>query len=208
VQPFRRLRLGAEARYLLVNVGPGRDTAYASADQLYSEAAAPGILHQSNFIVGGGFVQFDWRDRPLFPHSGGYYSARFMTYDSQTPGYSFGRFDLEAHHYIPFFNERRTIALRGRIQADDRYAGDRVPFYLQPTLGGDSDLRGYRPFRFYDNASAVLNAEYRWQVFYGMEMALFADAGSVFDRWQQTTSKAGPRNTSFGWSKSRAAPCT
>ena len=199
VQPFHNFRLGGDIQYLLVNVGPGRDTEFASTESLYSEAVTPGIQQQSDFLAGGGFVQFDWRDHPLFPHSGGFYSARFTTYDSQTAGYSFGRLDLEAQHYIPFFNERRTIALRGRIQAADPYTGDRVPFYLQPTLGGPDDLRGYRPFRFYDNASAVVNAEYRFQVFYGMEAAVFADAGRVFDRWEQINFHRLEKDYGLGW---------
>jgi outer membrane protein assembly factor BamA len=70
---------------------------------------------------------------------------------------------------------------------------------MQPTLGGDSDLRGYRPFRFYDNASALLQAEYRWQIFYGMEMAVFADAGRVFDRWQQINFRSLETDYGLGW---------
>jgi outer membrane protein assembly factor BamA len=59
-----------------------------------------------------------------------------------------------------------------------------VPFYLQPTLGGSNDLRGFRAYRFYDNAAMVLNAEYRWEVFSGMDMAIFGDAGKVAPRWR------------------------
>ena len=31
----------------------------------------------------------------------------------------------------------------------------------------------------------MLNGEYRWEVFSGLDMALFVDAGQVFDHWQQ-----------------------
>jgi len=197
VQPFRHLRMGVSGNYLLVNVGPGRDTEYADAEQQYGYV--PGMQHQSDFLEGGGWVQFDWRDHPLFPHRGGNYTAQFTAYDAAEGAYSFRRLDLEAQQYIPFFNERRTIALRGRIQATDPNAGDQVPFYLQPTLGGSDDLRGFRAFRFYDNAAAVVNVEYRWQVFYGMEMVLFADAGQVYDRWQQINFRRLEKDYGAGW---------
>lgn len=199
IEPFQRLRLGVAGAALLVNVGPGHDSEYASTDRLYSESVTPGIQQQSNFLQGGGFAVLDLRDKPLFPHSGEYYAATFTANDALDGAYSFRRLDLEAQQYIPFFNERRTIALRGRVQAADPLSGNRVPFYMQPTLGGDNDLRGYRPFRFYDNASALLQAEYRWQIFYGMEMALFADAGRVFDRWQQINFRHLETDYGLGW---------
>lgn len=200
VQPFRaRLRLGGLGSYQMINVGPGRDYEYASANSLYSEAVTPGMQHQSNFLQAGGFAEVDLRDKPLFPHQGEYYSAQFTVNNAQSGAYSFNRLDLEAQQYIPFFNERRTIALRGRVQAADPLSGNRVPFYLQPTLGGDDDLRGFRPFRFYDNTSLVINAEYRWQIFYGMEMAVFADAGRVFDRWQQINLRRLEKDFGLGW---------
>jgi outer membrane protein assembly factor BamA len=199
VEPLRRLRVGAIGSFTLINVGPGRDAEFASTDHLYTEAVTPGIQQQSNFLQGGGFLQLDLRDKPLFPHSGEYYAVQFTTNDALDGAYSFQRLDLEAQQYLPFFNDRRTIALRGRIQAADPLAGSRVPFYLQPTLGGDDDLRGFRPFRFYDNASAVINAEYRWQIFYGMEMALFVDAGKVFDRLQQINFRRLEKDAGLGW---------
>src|SRR5262249_54701665 len=50
VKPFRYLRLGATGRYLLVNVGRGRDDRFASTDRVYTEATTPGIQLQSNFL--------------------------------------------------------------------------------------------------------------------------------------------------------------
>jgi outer membrane protein assembly factor BamA len=51
---------------------------------------------------------------------------------------------------------------------------------MQQTLGGSEDLRGFREFRFRDRNVVVYNLEYRWEVFSGMDMALFGDAGKVF----------------------------
>ena len=54
-----------------------------------------------------------------------------------------------------------------------------IPFYMLPTLGGSEDLRGFADFRFRDRNLVVVNAEYRWEAFSGLDVALFADAGQV-----------------------------
>jgi hypothetical protein len=199
-KPIDHLRFGALGKYLMENVSQGRDDAFASASQIYTEQTTPGLQYQSNFLQGGGFVQYDWRDSQGGPRSGGNYLAEFSDFsDVRRGAYSFDELHLEAQQYIPFFNRRRVIALRGRILATDAHAGDRVPFYLQPTLGGSDDLRGYRAFRFYDNNSAVLNGEYRWEVFSGLDMALFVDAGQVFDRWQQINFRRLETDYGFGF---------
>jgi hypothetical protein len=199
VEPLGHLWLGALGQFLAVHVGPGRDTEYASTTTLYNDVTTPGLNQQGNFLEGGGFIQYDWRDNPLFPHSGGNYIAQFTTYDALDGAYSFDRLRLEAQEYIPFFNKLRTIALRARVEAGQPLGGDRIPFYLQSTLGGADDLRGYRAFRFYGNNSTLVNAEYRWQVFSGMEVALFADAGRVFDRWQDINFRQVETDFGAGW---------
>ena len=97
------------------------------------------------------------------------------------------------------FQQRRVIALRGRVEATSPRDGNRVPFYLQPTLGGSEDLRGFRPFRFYDNNAVILNGEYRWEVFSGLDMALFVDAGRVFHEWQQINYRNLETDAGFGF---------
>ena len=54
-----------------------------------------------------------------------------------------------------------------------------MPFYLQPTLGGGATLRSVSDYRFRDNNMLYLNAEYRWEAFGGLDMALFTDVGKV-----------------------------
>jgi outer membrane protein assembly factor BamA len=68
---------------------------------------------------------------------------------------------------------------------DEAPDGDIVPFYMQPVVGGSDDLRGFRPYRFRDNNSMVLNAEYRFETFSGLDTALFVDGGKVFPNYRQ-----------------------
>jgi outer membrane protein assembly factor BamA len=181
VQPTRRLNFGAAALYLLVNVGPGNDSRFASTDQVFTPALVVGLDEQTNFFRHSYFVQYDYRDSPGGPRAGGNYSAEYSRYlDQKHDSYSFQQLDLHLNQYIPFFNQRRVFALRGRSLLTFHEEGQAVPFYMQPHLGGSDDLRGFRPYRFYDNNSLVVNAEYRWETFSGLDAAVFADAGKVF----------------------------
>jgi outer membrane protein assembly factor BamA len=54
-----------------------------------------------------------------------------------------------------------------------------VPFYFKPTLGGSTSHRGFNDYRFRDDAVVAINAEYRWEAFSGLDMALFSDWGTV-----------------------------
>lgn len=184
---WKSLRLVGSGGYLQVNTGPGSDKRFASADRIYTPQQTPGIDRQSDFLRGSIMAQWDYRDNPGGPKQGGNYYVRLTGYSDRTLGlHDFRQLDMEVQQYIPFFNERRVIALRAKSTTTDTRRGQVVPFYLQPTLGGSDDLRGFRPFRFYDNNMTVFNAEYRWESFSGLDMAIFVDAGKVSsgrDRW-------------------------
>jgi outer membrane protein assembly factor BamA len=177
------LTVGGTVGYLQMNIGPGTDPKFVSTEITFPPALTPGIDRQSDFLRGGVFAQFDYRDFPGGPRRGGNYVVQYTSYsDRKLDLHSFRKLDLEVQQYIPFFNDRRVIALRGKSVLSFRDTGQTVPFYLQPTLGGSDDLRGFRPFRFHDDNMLVMNAEYRWETFSGLDMALFADAGKVFRR--------------------------
>jgi outer membrane protein assembly factor BamA len=189
LRPFPRLRLGVVGGLLQVNVGPGTDRRYVSTERIYTSRQTPGIASQSDFLRSGVLAHLDLRDSPYGPKAGGQYYGRFDYYDDRTlEQFSFGRLTAEAQQFIPLFNKKRVIA--GRAKTILSYPGwlQRTPFYLQPSLGAADDLRGFRPFRFYDNNSFVMNGEWRWEILSGVEGALFADAGKVFAR---------PRNLNF-----------
>jgi hypothetical protein len=181
VQPTRRISFGAAALYLLVNVGPGNDSRFARTDQVFTPAEVIGLDEQTDFLRHSYFVQYDHRDSPGSPRAGGNYSAEYSRYlDQKHDIYSFQQLDLHLNQYIPFFNQRRVFALRGRSQLTFHEDGQFVPFYMQPRLGGSDDLRGFSPYRFYGDNSLVVNAEYRWETFSGLDAAVFVDAGKVF----------------------------
>jgi outer membrane protein assembly factor BamA len=183
VSPVRSIKLGGAVGFLAVNVGPGTDERFASAEEIYSPAQAPGIDRQTNFLRYGAFGQFDFRDNPLGPKHGGNYVVQYTRFEDRDLGsHDFNLLDVDLQHYIGFFNRTRVIALRAHTRLTDSRADQTVPFYLQPVLGGSDDLRGFRPFRFSGNNSLLLSAEYRWEIFSGCDGALFVDGGKVFRR--------------------------
>jgi outer membrane protein assembly factor BamA len=186
IRPYPELHAGLIGSFLAVNVGPGHSTRYISSEQQFGPATAPGIQEQTNFWRGGGFVEYDWRDRFTHRTTGGRYSAQYVRYLDRNPGaYSFMRVDLDATQYIPLFNRTRVITLHGSSSLTDTNGNQNVPFYLQPTLGGPDTLRGYRYGRFYGNNSVMVNGEYRWEASPILDVVAFADGGKVFDRWEQ-----------------------
>jgi hypothetical protein len=199
-RPFRRLRVGAIGSYLMVNVGPGNSSQYISSEQQFSPAVAPGIDKQASFLRAGGFVEFDWRDRASRPTSGGLYSAQYVRFlDRDSTNSSFFRLDLAASHNLSLFNRTRVISVRGASSLTNTRNSQQVPFYLQPTLGGWSSLRGYRPWRFYGDNSVLVSAEHRWEVSPILDLVVFTDAGKVFDRWSQLNFHSLESDVGFGF---------
>jgi hypothetical protein len=199
ITPLRHVRAGAAAAYIKVNVGPGHSTQYISSELKYSPEAAPGIDKQTDFWRGGGFLEYDWRDRNWAPTSGGKYSVEYSRYlDRNLDRYSFLRLDFDAAQYVPLFNHSRIITLHAATSLTKNNSNQVVPFYLQPMLGGAETLRGYRPFRFYGNNSVLVNTEYRWDVSPTASFLAFVDAGRVFDRWSQWNLHHAESDVGFG----------
>jgi Omp85 superfamily domain len=175
---------------LLVNVGPGTNDSLPSTQSVFGPSQAPGIDNQSNYFIGGCSAQLDLRDFPDDPDHGTYAAAGYARYSAQDIGnFSFNRFFAAAEQYFPFWNEKRVIALRARTELNFHSDDQVVPFYLQPTLGNDLELRGYRRYRFYDENLLAMTAEYRWAMGTRFDMAVFADFGNVFNRPGQILSE-------------------
>lgn len=178
--PLRRVHVGGFLGGLWTDVGGGRDKALANTGAVFTEASAPGLTNQATFLRKGIFGQVDYRDDSAGPKSGGNYVVQHTWYDDRSLGaFSFERWDIDVQQYVPFFNKTRRFALRARMIMTDTAPGQRVPFYMQPYVGGADDLRGFRPYRFTDRNAVVYNAEYRWEIFSGLDGALFFDAGKV-----------------------------
>jgi hypothetical protein len=179
----QKLSTGYSVGGLLVNVGPGDLGGWPSTDKIFNEANTPGLEKQSNFITGTASVTANLTS-PSFSNPKGLVVEAQDTqfWDQSGNNSSFHLLQTQATYYVPFINGMRALAFRARNETAFHEAGQQVPFYLQPTLGGPDDLRGYERYRFYDNGTSVLSGEYRWSVAGSVEMALFGDGGNVYGR--------------------------
>ena len=133
-----------------------------------------------DYVHSRGWFEVDYR-RPLYARSGGWYRVDFNHFDDQNNDrQSFERVDVDLRQFFGFLAERRVIAVRGAVSSTTRSAGSlEVPFYLMPTLGGNDSLRGFRNYRFRGRHALLLQAEYRFEIWSGLDGALFYDAGKV-----------------------------
>lgn len=186
IQPVSGMRLGVIGGIYAANVGPGDTSTFISAERQFSPLVTPGIDRQGSFWRSGAFTEYDWRRGGTETTGGGRYRAEWIRNSDRDYGrYSHNRFDLDATHYQPFLNKTHVLALHAHSTLTDVRRDQQLPFYLQPTLGGPDTLRGFAPFRFYGDNSVLFNFEYRWEASAGLDVALFADGGKVFRKWEQ-----------------------
>jgi Omp85 superfamily domain len=179
------LQFGGEVGRFSPTVGHGTDSRFPSTEELFTDAQAPGLAEQPPFLYKNLFVEFDTRDQPGNARSGTFARGLYGFWDDRTfHAYSFHRFDGTFEQFIPIFDKKRVFAFHFGVTYTDNEHGSRTPFYLLPYIGGANTLRGFRDFRFADQNALVMNAEYRWEAFAGLDMALFFDAGEVRADWE------------------------
>ena len=172
------LSLTGRMEYLAPSIGP--PSSGMPAQEIFSPIDTPGLGPQPDFVRYEAKVDVNYREPRGNPRRGGQYIATFQAYDDKDFNrYSFRRFDADLQQYVSLLEDRRVLALRARASLSDTADGQLVPFYLQPSLGGPNDLRGFRPFRFRDRNALLLQAEYRWEIFTAVDGAIFYDAGKV-----------------------------
>jgi hypothetical protein len=175
-----RLELGGGVAYFGPRIGRGTDSLYPSTDDVFSDTETPGLGSETDYLKADLSAAYDWLDNPAYPHAGGRYAVGVTNFDDRNQGlYNFYRVDVNVQQYVPLPDRYRLIALRARGVFTTADSDSTVPFYLQPTLGGASHLRGFRESRFRDQNAVLLGAEYRWEAWWALDVALFADAGVV-----------------------------
>jgi hypothetical protein len=143
----------------------------------------PGIAQPVSFLHADASVVADKRDHPGHPTAGGLYRAGVAAYsDRDLAQFSFRRYEAEAAQFIPVAGPRWVFAVHGWGVFSDTTAGNSVPFYLLPSLGGQDTLRGYYDYRFHDRDLLLVSAESRWAVMQNVDAAVFFDAGNVAAR--------------------------
>lgn len=178
-----KITAGYQPGGLLVNVGPGNTSVSPSADAVYTPANTPGLGRQSNFFTGTSMVDFN-NSKDSFSNEDGYHlqAADTQFWDKSGGNSNFHLLQTQLIYTKPFMNGMRAITLRAKNETTFHDGSQVVPFYLQPTLGGPNDLRGFERYYYYGNGSSLVSAEYRWSVAGTLEMAVFGDTGNIYSR--------------------------
>jgi hypothetical protein len=73
--------------------------------------------------------------------------------------------------------------VRGWVVGTAADAGQHVPFYLMPSLGGNNTLRGFNDYRFHDRNMALVNTELRVALMEHIDAVAIYEAGNVAARF-------------------------
>jgi outer membrane protein assembly factor BamA len=178
----RRLSVGAGVEYLRPSTGPADSDTPPSLEELFVGSQIPGFGVTHRFVRTVAHATYDYR-QPINARRGGHYRFGLSRYaaDSGTAA-DFTRADVDLRQYVSFLAERRIFVGRLLMSTTDAGASDAVPFFLLPSLGGNDTLRGFRAHRFRGPHAILLQGEYRFEVWSGLDFALFADAGKVTQR--------------------------
>lgn len=187
-RPRRWLTLMDRVASTSIDVTEGTDPRMPPTQALFSDADVPGLADEPRLVSHDWSVEVDYRDQPGNTRAGGrYYVRQLSATDRRGNDYSFDRYDAEVLQVVPIFDKKRNFAVRLRVSESDARDGARVPFYVLPYIGGRDSIRGFREFRFRDNASWLFNGEYRWEAFSGLDLALFYDTGGVASTMRRIT---------------------
>jgi Omp85 superfamily domain len=180
--PTRRLlmlRGGAEFTRWSQEPGEG---AFPSVETRYTSANLPGLGAEVTYLHTQGTVGIDWRTSPGYTRRGGFLAATLHDYHDRDKNFGFQMLEYDAIQHIPILREAWVLSFRGRVQTAHDKEGQQTPFFMLPSVGGGSSLRGYSSWRFRDQNSMLVQAEWRIMVNRYMETAFFYDAGKVTAR--------------------------
>jgi hypothetical protein len=181
VRPVPWLSLGGGIDRLDPSIGDGNGPRVVT--DLFSPHVVPGLALQPTFLRYEAFADLNYREPRGNPRRGGRYAVTYQRFDDRNAdSYGFSRVEVDVQQYLPLLRDRRVLAFHAFTSLSDADEGHQVPFYLQRSLGGPDDLRGFRRFRFRDRHVLLLQAEYRWEIFTAVDGAIFYDAGKVASR--------------------------
>lgn len=158
---------------------------------VFSAAEAPALGGGPRLWHADLLMTADTLNHPGHPTHGGLVQMAVSAFhDRDTGAYSFVRVEFVALRMIPVVADRWTLAVRETTVVSTPSRGNRVPFFLMPSLGGQSLLRGYDSDRFRDRTLAALNIESRWALLAHLDAALFTDIGGVAPRLDALNGRA------------------
>jgi hypothetical protein len=176
---FWMLRGGEELSRWSQNPGEGDEP---SVETIYTPDTLAGLGARATYAHTLATAGADWRTSPGYSRRGGLYAATFHDYTDLDHEFGFNQVDYEVIQHFPILREAWVISLHGLAETAFAKNGQEIPFFMLPSLGGGSNLRGFSSWRFRDKNSLLLQAEWRIMVNRYFDTAFFCDAGKVAPR--------------------------
>lgn len=181
--PDVRARVGLLNRPTLSQATGWHERDFPDTQSAFTAASAPGLTAQPRFWHADVSITADTLDHPGHPTRGHLLQAAAAAFRDRDLGrYSFRQYELVAIAFVPVVDDWWTLGARGTMVASTTSGANQVPFYMLPSLGGQSLLRGFDTSRFHDRHLIAVNLESRFAVFAHLDAALFADLGQVAPR--------------------------
>jgi hypothetical protein len=179
LRPGRRnLLIRAGFEFTEWNQTPGSGS-YPSVEEVYTPATLPGLGTSVTYLHPQVTVAFDSREAPGYARRGGFYGVTAHDFADPDNRYGFTQLDYEAIQHVPILREAWVLSFHGLVSTTGTKSGEEVPFFMLPSVGSGSTLRGFSSWRFRDRNSLLLQAEWRIMVNRFIDTAVFYDAGKV-----------------------------
>jgi len=122
---------------------------------------------------------YDTRDNEFYPHRGNLAHAE-VKLDSESWGsdYDYQIYSADWNHYHGL-TDNQVLAFR----VAGKYAAGDLPFFLLPAMGSGSDLRGFKPGIYRDNALITGQMEYRIRFTERLGAVAFYGLGKIGPAW-------------------------
>jgi hypothetical protein len=182
VFPTRRvlnLRGGVEFTQWAQKSGEG---SFPSVEERYTPQTLPGLGAKVNYLHTQGTIGLDSRTSPGYTRRGVFLGATLHDYRDSDENFGFQLAEYEGVAHLPILRETWVLSFRGRVQSAFDKDGQQTPFFMLPSVGGGSSLRGFSSWRFRDKNSLLMQAEWRIMVNRYLDMAFFYDTGKVAAR--------------------------
>ena len=151
-QPWFIVRAGLAYEGFTLSEGAGN---LPSIEDVHTPATAPGLGASPSYWHTRVAAGIDSRPAADYARRGTLLEVSYHQFHDRADVYNFDRIDVDAVKHIPILRESWVLSLRGRLQTtpDDT---DAVPYFLLPSLGSGSTLRGYNSWRFRDRHGAAV----------------------------------------------------
>lgn len=175
-RPVRLLRMGAGLGFERFDTGPA--SGKPSIETVFG--SVPGLNADPDYLHSRASLALDSRGGPGYSRRGSLLRAVVHDFRQQNSGpFSFQRVDGTAEQHVPILRGNNVLYFGLNVSTTTAAGGDAVPFFLMPSLGGGSDLRGYSNYRFRDRHTLLFTAEYRWYAQEFLDGVIFYDAGKA-----------------------------